>query len=190
MASRNPSGSESLAKRLKKCKTRKERQNAMLLDQIEREERRRAEEAAIAVLKQRELEEHQAHVQKELDEMFRKEDPSTRPKTPRTPKQRKERAEIKKPTPEKPKFNYARRFGFDPKKVIINEAPHGKIAYTLVDTLPICPFVVENNQLVESETFKLWKDLQKLNLRSPEIKEKIRLACAKKPKDQDKPDLE
>jgi hypothetical protein len=42
-----PASPDSLSKRLRKCKTRRERQNVMLADQMEREESHGLEQAAI-----------------------------------------------------------------------------------------------------------------------------------------------
>jgi hypothetical protein len=112
-----PKSPDALSK-LRKCKTRRERQLAFLSDQIEREERLGLEQAAIdaannaAHLKVVAAEVAQFWDSNWLDDYYKL--ASVRPKTPKKP--RKERADLTTTPEPKKQFNYASRIGMDPKK--------------------------------------------------------------------------
>jgi hypothetical protein len=104
-----------LSKRLKGCRSRRERQLVMESYEIEKREERRMEEARLTALK---LVKHKEEVEKEEAEFWTslwieesRKQMSVRTKTP---KPRKERAVLKTPEKRKP-YNYANRLGFDRK---------------------------------------------------------------------------
>jgi len=175
-----PASPDSLSKRLSKCKTRRERQNVMLAAQIESEERNRLEQAAIDAAAKAA---HDAAIGNEVAELFGDnwiDDcaklASVRPKTPK--KLRKERAVIKRPEPEKPKFNYAERLGMRPDKYLVHSLGKGKIQISAVKMPALITATKVEDKYVLSDKFILYTKLQAMNLRDPETVEKIRQACS------------
>ena len=179
-----PSSPDALSKKLKKCKTRRERQLAVLSDQIEREERLRLEQAAIDAANKAA---HEEAIAAEVAEFFDNnwlDDchklASVRPKTPKKP--RKERA-VLTTTPEPKKlFNYASRIGMDPTKFHVSRGS-GSLQGKYVISRPeheqtLIPGVEVDGNFILSEKFILYQKLKELNLRDPATVEKIRQACS------------
>ena len=193
-----PASPDSLSKKLKKCKSRKERQEVFLLDQIEREERRRAEKAhdeAARVAK--ELEEHKRGVNRYFADMGwtvdeinswwqRKADEKNSRQVVRSPKERLQRAVLVKPEPPKEPVNLARRYGVDPTHFNITRHEEGKVRISAVKRNSLIPAVVVDDNIVMTERYALYLQLQKMNLQDPATVEKVRQACASPQKAEDK----
>ena len=186
-----PASPDSLSKKLKKCKSRKERQDVFLLDQIEREERRRAEQAQeLAVKKAAEEAARREMAAKfpvdKLEEGLREATGMQQVVRPR--KERLQRAVLV--TPEKPKdpLNLARRYGMDPTRFNISRMDHDQIRFTSINRSALIPAVVTNEGFVMTERYALYLELQKMNLRDPATVEKVRQACASPQKVEEKPE--
>jgi hypothetical protein len=179
-----PASPDALSKKLRKCKTRRERQLAVLSDQIEREERLRLEQAAIdaannaAHLKVVAAEVAQFWDSNWLDDCYKL--ASVRPKTPKKP--RKERADLTTTPEPKKQFNYASRIGMDPKKFHVTRGS-GQLRGKLLISKPeheqtLIPGAEVEGNFILSEKFILYQKLKDLNLQDPETVEKIRQACS------------
>ena len=160
-----------------------------LLDQIEREERRRAEQAQeLAVKKAAEEAAYREMAAKfpvdKLEEGLR--EATGMQQVVRPHKERLQRAVLV--TPEKPKepINLARRYGMDPTRFNISRMDHDQIRVTSVNRSSLIPGVVTNEGFAMTERYALYLELQKMNLRDPATVEKIRQACASPQKAEDK----
>jgi hypothetical protein len=184
-----PASPDSLSKKLKKCKSRKERQDVFLLDQIEREERRRAEQAQeLAVKKAAEEAAYREMAAKfpvdKLEEGLR--EATGTQQVVRPLKERLQRAVLVKPEPPKEPVNLARRYGVDPKHFNITRHEGGQVRVSAIKMNPLIPAVVTDNGFMMTERYALYLELQKMNLRDPATVEKVRQACASPQKAEEK----
>ena len=162
-----------------------------LLDQIEREERRRAEQAQELAVKKAAEEAARREMAAnfpvdKLEEGLREATGKQQVVRPR--KERLQRAVLV--TPEKPKepVNLARRYGVDPTRFNISRMDHDQIRFTSINRSALIPAVVTNEGFVMTERYALYLELQKMNLRDPATVEKIRQACASPQKVEEKPE--
>jgi hypothetical protein len=188
-----PASPDSLSKKLKKCKTRKERQMAVFNDNFEREERRRMEraleEAEQAAKRAQEDAARTEHIREHSVDFWdhgwleystaklAREERSVRPKTVRP-----ERAILAKP--EEPRLMthlYRKNKNLDPKQIKIERVPGG-VQYTREGGLIPGAFVIDENGK-ETEHFYLndkwiiYQQLKLMDLDDPKTKEAIIKAC-------------
>jgi hypothetical protein len=181
MSSPSPfkSGSpDALSKRLKQCRSRRERQLIMESYEIEKREEIRMEKARLTALR---LVKHKEELEKEEAELWTsgwiEESTKQMSVRPKTPKKRKERAVLK--TPEERKvFNYANRLGFDGKLFEVTKINKGKQICISRKSPDIIPAVNVDGNIVITENFLLYHRLKAMNLRDPETIEKIKKACS------------
>jgi len=189
-----PASPDSLSKKLKKCKTRKERQMAVFTDNFEREERIRMERAMMEAEKAaKQAQEDAAQAEyirqqavdfwdkgwlEETTAKLAREERSVRPKTVRP-----ERAILVKP--EEPRLMthmYKKYKNLDPKKIKIERVPGG-VQYTREDGLIPGAYAVDANGK-ETEHFYLndkwiiYQQLKQMDLDDPKTKEAIIKACS------------
>jgi hypothetical protein len=194
-----PASPDALSKKLKKCKTRKERQMAVFNDNFEREERIRMERALVEAekaAKQAQADAAQTEYIRQhsvdfwdqgwLEEITAKlarEERSVRPKTVRP-----ERAVLVKP--EEPRLMthmYKKYKNLDPKKIKIERVPGG-VQYTREDGLIPGAYAVDANGK-ETEHFYLndkwiiYQQLKLMDLDDPKTKEAIIKACTTQEKE-------
>jgi len=169
-----PKSPDALSKKLRKCKTRRERQLAVLSDQIEREERLRLEQAAIDAAN------NAAHLKVVAAEVAQFWDSNWLDDCYKQP--RKERADLTTTPEPKKQFNYASRIGMDPKKFHVTRGS-GQLRGKLLISKPeheqkLIPGAEVEGNFILSEKFILYQKLKDLNLQDPETVEKIRQACS------------
>jgi hypothetical protein len=187
-----PAIPDSLSKKLKKCKTRKERQMAVFTDNFEREERRRMERALVEAekaAKQAQADAAQTEYIRQLSVDFwddgwlkdataklAREERSVRPKTVRP-----ERAILVKP--EEPRLMthmYRKHKDLDPKKIRIEKVPGG-VQYTHEGGLIPGAIVVDDNQQEHfylNDKWIIYQMLKEMDLKDPKTKAAITKACS------------
>ena len=211
-----PASPDSLSKKLKKCKTRKERQMAVFNDNFEREERRRMERATMEAeqaAKQAQIEAEKAaakavedaaqaeELRKEWSEFWtdewmeyvhqhaREEQKKKASQLSVRPKTvRPERAVLTKP--EEPKlmtYMYKKYPGLDKKKILIERVPGG-VQYTANDGL--IPGAYVGDKFFCSDKWLIYQQLKEMDLEDPEVQKAITKACStpeKEEKQEEKP---
>lgn len=169
---------DALSKRLKRCRSRRERQLVLESYEIEKREELRMEEARLHALK---LAKHKEEVEKEEAEFWNslwiEESRKQMSVRTRTPKPRKERAVLKTPEKRKP-YNYANRLGFDGKLFEVTKINNGKQICITRKSPDIIPAVNIDGNIVLTENYVLYTRLQAMNLRDPNTIEQIKKACS------------
>ena len=187
-----PASPDSLSKKLKTCKTRKERQMAVFNDNFEREERRRMERAMMEAEKAaKQAQEDAARAEharehavdfwdhgwlEEITAKLAREERSVRPKTVRP-----ERAVLAKPVePRLMTHLYKKNKNLDPKKIKIEKVPGG-VQYTHEGGLIPGAIVVDDNQQEHfylNDKWIIYQMLKQMDLDDPKTKEAITKACS------------